>query len=170
MIKTDVKTFVWKPLYSGKADESRCRHRVSGHGRYGSHQCSRKAVETIQGYGFCTQHAEKVKGALGIAKSSSGAMIYITKFSRGRASLACAKLVKETPKRYTISMETKKNILGSVFCSRFIAKGRDAHTSLDSALDYLQERLQQYADSCRQELETAEEQLLNFVGEREKIK
>lgn len=58
-----VRRTCYKPhaLYSGPADESRCRHHVHDAIGVGFHQCSRKPVEVIEGCGFCKQHAAQVQ-------------------------------------------------------------------------------------------------------------
>lgn len=45
-------------------DPVRCQHRVPDNPGVGFSQCSRKPVETIEGHGFCRQHAAKVRQAL----------------------------------------------------------------------------------------------------------
>lgn len=46
-------------------DFGRCRYSVHDTGRsVGFHQCSFKPKELIEGYGFCTRHAEEVRQGL----------------------------------------------------------------------------------------------------------
>lgn len=57
---------IYKPhgTLEGKVDESRCRASVHDGGRgCGFHQCSRKTVVVVDGYGFCKQHSPEAQKA-----------------------------------------------------------------------------------------------------------
>lgn len=61
----DIKSYVYNPVkwqrdlgYTVNFD--RCRYGIYGF-RGLDHQCGRKPSETIQGYGFCWQHAAMVR-------------------------------------------------------------------------------------------------------------
>jgi len=48
-------------LFSNHVDMERCRYKLF---EWHAHQCSRKPTRTIQGHGFCTQHAKMVEKRL----------------------------------------------------------------------------------------------------------
>jgi len=65
----DITWFIYRPLKWQEAlgyrrHENYCSYRVVEK-RLGLRQCSRKPKETIEGYGFCTAHARKVRDELG---------------------------------------------------------------------------------------------------------
>lgn len=65
----DISWYVYKPSEWQKAngfsvDEERCRFRVHADFGVGFRQCVRKAKHTVEGYGFCTQHAKIVEEGL----------------------------------------------------------------------------------------------------------
>lgn len=67
---------VYKPLDHHEAMGSTlqtdyCAHNVYYRDGVVPHQCSRKPKETIQGYGFCTQHAKMVREWLEQEKETS---------------------------------------------------------------------------------------------------
>jgi len=51
--------------FARRVDKSLCRYQVYDQGGWHSYQCSRKPTRTIQGYGFCTQHAKIIERRLG---------------------------------------------------------------------------------------------------------
>ena len=67
----DITWYIYEPLSWQKTlgyqvNMERCRHQVPDGGRsVGFHQCSRKAVEQVDGYWFCKMHAKRVREALG---------------------------------------------------------------------------------------------------------
>jgi len=63
-----VEWYLWEPIpkWGATLDEARCRYGVTEAPHYiRSRQCARKAVKTVGGYGFCKQHARKVREKTG---------------------------------------------------------------------------------------------------------
>ena len=96
----------WKP------DLDHCRFSVAEHGRITTwHQCTRKGVEKIDGYGFCKQHSKEVRRRLGIFSDQEIFIKYAAEFSYGKPSLVELKLLSETEKM--IEVQSSKKIMGS---------------------------------------------------------
>jgi len=64
----DIELYIYVPepeeswLRGNSIDVEQCRYRLF---EWHAHQCSRKPTRTIQGYGFCTQHAKIIERRLG---------------------------------------------------------------------------------------------------------
>lgn len=58
--------YLWTPLWPHeRVDLNCCRASVPDGGRSVTfHQCPRKPTEAIEGYGFCRQHAKKIRAKM----------------------------------------------------------------------------------------------------------
>lgn len=96
-----------------KPDLTRCRYSVAEYGRVTDwHQCTRKPVENVEGYGFCKIHSDEVKTKLGIRNDSTKTK-YAAAFYYGKPILVELKIFGETEK--TIDIESVNELMGSAF-------------------------------------------------------
>lgn len=107
-----------------KPDLSKCRYSVTEFGRVTDwHQCTRKAVEDVEGYKFCKQHANEIKSRLGI-RGGFAKERYAASFTYGKPDLAKLYIYGETDK--TIDVESYDTLMGSCFG---ISTGKQLKTS-----------------------------------------
>lgn len=110
------RSFSFQPTHPNNPE--RCQFEVAEVGRMTVwHQCSRKFVEVIDGFGFCKQHASEVKRRLGISKGEI--VRYIARFRNGNPELTRVQIESETEK--TITVIDSEVILGSYV---YIGTGR----------------------------------------------
>lgn len=91
-------------------DPDRCQFSVAEHRRITTwHQCNRKIVEEIDGFGFCKQHAEEVNQKLG--RLTGEIVRYIAEF---RDSPALVKALLSSETENTFNLVSRENIIGSM--------------------------------------------------------
>ena len=94
----------WKP------DLKRCRYSVSDIGRMISwHQCTRKAVEDVEGYGWCKAHATTIKALFELSEGETF-IKYAATFDYEKPILIELQLFSETEKMMNVS--SAKNLMG----------------------------------------------------------
>ena len=82
--------------------------------------------------------------------------IFIANFKYGKASLAKATIVKETPKMYWVKDST--NIIGWQYVGRTVNKGYNVSINYKYALRWMSEKAREYANGCKDSLRKAVEQ------------
>lgn len=143
-----------------KLDKEHCSFSVYEYDRAGDrHQCTRKIVEMIDGYGFCKTHAAEVKRRLG--KTVATETRYAARFSHGEPSLLELEVISETDK--TIEIQSVKTILGSSY-GLYAGKLRkdlqytrqyEFFVFATAAHQWLTDKALEYVESCQKQAEKA---------------
>lgn len=71
----DISFRIWRPdpmqeRWKIGVVKGNCRYSVWASTDWHSHQCTRKATEIVEGYGFCKQHAKIIRRDFGNAAES----------------------------------------------------------------------------------------------------
>lgn len=109
----NVKDEIYSPnsKYAGRFDPNRCAKSVHEGGRgVGFHQCTRKGTVELEGYKFCSKHANEIKLRYGVADVV--ATKFVASFYQGSPELASFTISEETDSYYHVS--SINNILGYV--------------------------------------------------------
>ena len=86
--------------------------------------------------------------------------LFVAKFKYGKASLCKVKIIKETPKTYTVPYHEREELLGSgsYFPSRLLKSTPGYYKSAGESLSFLLVKARAWVTRCQEELEKAKKE------------
>lgn len=144
-----------------------CARSLSDGGRsVGFHQCSRKIVSRIDGYGFCKQHYDELVLSLGIETGDGTTRKYVALFHHGSPTLSVIEILKST--KHTITLKSVTNLIGRISLYTGKQNIHSRYTSGMAMFDTKKDALAFLKVKALEYIESLEEKILDVREDIEK--